>query len=409
MHPGKPWSKAGLLLEAAPFVLVLLDAVVGPDICFLHLAAVLPALAAINGSVATVLRIGAISAALSVITCGLSGDWSTADSRAALGAVVLVTFCSAWAARRRLRTAHRLSAVETVAEAAQGVILQPPPPRVGRVNAAASYVSAARAADIGGDFYAVEPVRGGVRVIVGDVQGKGLEAVRTAATVLASFREAASTTRDLEDVGRRVECALTRRREGEEFATAVLSELRDDGTLLTVNYGHPDPLVIRRGGAAECLSPPARALPLGLGAVLGASAAPVLGRSRLGSRDRILFYTDGLSEARDADGAFYPVAESAGLLARDRLDRSLGLLRESLHRHAHGDLEDDSALLLLEADPAPAAEPRRGHRDGAPRHPERHPDRGETAPGRPSPLPVLAVGGPDCEVCPALDCPSRSA
>ncbi|WP_435057959.1 PP2C family protein-serine/threonine phosphatase [Streptomyces sp. bgisy060] len=409
MHREKPRPHGGLLLEASPLALALPDAAIGPDICFVHVAAVVPVLAAIHGSVVTVLRIGATTAVLSAIACAISGDWGAAHSPAALGTVVLVTLCSAWAARRRLRTAHRLSDVETVAEAAQSVILQAPPPRVGRVNTAASYVSAARAADIGGDFYAVEPIRGGVRAIIGDVQGKGLEAVRTAAIVLVSFREAAATTGDLETVGRRVECALNRRREGEEFVTAVLSELRDEGTLFTLNYGHPAPLLIRRDGTGECLQPPAPALPLGLGAVLGESVTPVLGRTRLGSRDRILFYTDGLSEARDAGGTFYAVENGIGLLAHDGLDHGLERLRTSLHQHVRGELEDDSALLLLEVAPSPETTLGLRRPEAALRFPGDHPDRGGAPAAGFSLLPVFVEGGPDCGVCPASACPSRSS
>ncbi|GAP47521.1 integral membrane protein [Streptomyces azureus] len=77
-----------------------------------------------------------------------------------------------------------------------------------------------------GDLYEVVTSPHGVRVIVGDVQGKGLEAVETAAVVLGAFREAAPGEADLAAVGCRLERAVERQLEGEKCATAILAEVR---------------------------------------------------------------------------------------------------------------------------------------------------------------------------------------
>ena len=84
-----------------------------------------------------------------------------------------------------------------IAETAQRAVLRTMPTAIGSVGLAARYVSATAEALVGGDLYEVAATPYGVRVIVGDVRGKGLEAVQTAAAVLGAFRAAAFTEPDL--------------------------------------------------------------------------------------------------------------------------------------------------------------------------------------------------------------------
>ena len=94
----------------------------------------------------------------------------------------------------RRRQEPELASVRSIAEVAQRVLLRPVPRSAGPLRVAVSYTSAVAEARIGGDLYEVVPSRR-VRVIVGDVQGKGLEAVETAAVVLGEFRAAAADLR----------------------------------------------------------------------------------------------------------------------------------------------------------------------------------------------------------------------
>ena len=130
---------------------------------------------------------------------------------------------------------------------------------------AVSYTSAVAEARIGGDLYEVVAPPDGVRVIVGDVQGKGLEAVETAALVLGAFREAAHNEPDLQRVGARIERAVDRELQGEKFVTAVLAEVSGDRRVTLLNYGHPAPVVVRPDGTVHFAAPPRNPLPLGLG------------------------------------------------------------------------------------------------------------------------------------------------
>jgi hypothetical protein len=85
-----------------------------------------------------------------------------------------------------------------VAEVAQRAILRPIPARLGAMSFATRYLSAAEEALIGGDFYDAAFTPHGLRLITGDVRGKGLPAVQLASVVLGCFREA----RGVPEVGR---------------------------------------------------------------------------------------------------------------------------------------------------------------------------------------------------------------
>ncbi|MFI0723543.1 SpoIIE family protein phosphatase [Streptomyces sp. NPDC021224] len=138
----------------------------------------------------------------------------------------------------------------------QRLLLEPLPPPSPAAEMVASYLSASDAAHVGGDLYDAVAVDGGVRLVVADVQGKGLPAVRVASVVLGAFRESAPYLDGLPQIGERIERALARRTDGERFVTGVLAEVRDDGSVEILNYGHPPPPY---GAAAEAWRRPSRA------------------------------------------------------------------------------------------------------------------------------------------------------
>ncbi len=109
------------------------------------------------------------------------------------------------------------------------------------------YLAAAAEARVGGDLYEVTRTQFGIRLIVGDVRGKGLDAVEIAADVLGVFREVAHEVYTLAEVARRIDASLARRPAAplEEFVTAVLAEIDPAAGSLTIyNCGHPPPLVL---------------------------------------------------------------------------------------------------------------------------------------------------------------------
>lgn len=142
---------------------------------------------------------------------------------------------------------RRLASAREIAEAAQLAVLPEPAPRIGGFDIAARYEAAQEDAYIGGDLYAVQDSPHGVRLLVGDVRGKGMGAVAAVAVLIGAFREAAEREATLEAVAGRLERALARediRRERiaafEDFTTAVLAELpHDEKTARILNRGHP--------------------------------------------------------------------------------------------------------------------------------------------------------------------------
>jgi hypothetical protein len=252
------------------------------------------------------------------------------------------------AVRRRRET--RLARMSQVAEVVQGAILHAVPAQLGGFAIASRYVSASQDALVGGDLFDAVATSRGLRVLVGDVRGKGLPAVRTAAQALAGFRQVAPRVElRLVDVATALEEALQGELGEEDFVTAVLCELGPAGILEVVNCGHPPPLLIPAHGAVRELPASQPSPPLGLG------ASPVSDRHVLAVGDRLLLFTDGLSEARNDDGQFLRPQDHVEVLRRADLQDALDGLLTAAIAHTGGTLGDDLAVLLLT--PAPVHPP----------------------------------------------------
>ena len=228
-----------------------------------------------------------------------------------------------------------------VAEAAQLALLPPLPPEMTGITIAARYRSATREASVGGDLYEIIPTGHGIRVIIGDVRGNGLDAVLLARQVLSAFRRSAVAVPTMEQVAGEVGRAIAPHLGEEDFVTAALVQITTTGELTIVNCGHHPPL-LRHCDDLEPLTDGKAALPLGLEddfTALSATWSP---------GDRLLLYTDGLVESRDAHGHFLPEnAIETALLAPD-CGQALDTLMRAVDRHTGGHAHDDIALLLLE-------------------------------------------------------------
>jgi sigma-B regulation protein RsbU (phosphoserine phosphatase) len=106
--------------------------------------------------------------------------------------------------------------------------------------------------------------------------------------------------------------------------------------------GHPPPLRLSDADELETLAPPAFATPLGLHPDLHPSTYSV----RTG--DRLLFFTDGLLEARDRAGRFFRLDEHIQTLRRPGLQSAADELLDRLRAHTRHRLDDDIAVLLIE-------------------------------------------------------------
>ncbi|MFE9427572.1 PP2C family protein-serine/threonine phosphatase [Kitasatospora sp. NPDC006697] len=351
LRAGLPGRLRGLVYCAYGLILVavLVDLSTGPGSTLSPVLACVPVLAGAGS------RSPRVPATAGVLAAACAGLLSRANrgvplavhlaTLTAIAAVTLASIANALLARARER---ELVQVRTVAEAAQLALLRPVPARAGALRIAVRYVAAAAEARIGGDLYEVLETDHGVRILLGDVQGKGLAAVEAAADVLGAFREAARSEPELARVAERLDEALARRTAAEQrFATAVLLSVpAAAGPVELVNCGHPPPLLRHRSRAVTALDPPAFAPPLGLRALTGEHY-----RARtfeLHRGDLLLLYTDGVAEARDAAGEFYPlpVRLADGLTAPEP-DALLGQLLADVRDWTAGGLGDDAAVLAL--------------------------------------------------------------
>ncbi|GIG66986.1 serine phosphatase RsbU (regulator of sigma subunit) [Phytomonospora endophytica] len=266
-----------------------------------------------------------------------------------IAAIVVATGIAMATAVARQRQLDRMNTLTRLASVAQEAVLRPLGPQIGHLNLAARYVSASTAADIGGDLYEVVDTPYGTRMIIGDVRGNGLDAVRLASTVLGSYRHVAFERADLRAIVADLDRAVARSVGDEDFVTAALLEERG-GSLTIVNCGHPPPMLLR-DGRVQLLEPPSAAPPLGFMPVVS------LRSHRLEPGDRLLLYTDGLTEARRA-GEFFPISERAwGLLGHGSVGDGLASLESALREWVGGPLDDDIALVLVEyTGPRPGAE-----------------------------------------------------
>jgi hypothetical protein len=210
---------------------------------------------------------------------------------------------------RSRRDAH-LVTVRTVAEAAQLAVLPPLPERIGPVRCAGLYRAAQRGTLVGGDFFEVRAGPCGVRAVMGDVQGHGLSAVGTVASLLGAFREAVLDERNLEAAARRLERRLvvdsSATEHAELFATALLMEFSGDAsTVRIVSCGHPPPLLMRDGQVVELEIEPGAPIGLGLFDV----SPPKERTVPLRHGDRLFLASDGVTEGRNRSGDFYPLPE----------------------------------------------------------------------------------------------------
>lgn len=255
-----------------------------------------------------------------------------------------------------LRTAaqRRLGQVRAVARVAQSALLREVPPAVTAARLASRYVSAAAEARVGGDV--VEVVPGPCpRWLVADTRGKGLPAVRLASIAMTSFRDAcAQPGLSLPEVARVVDQSVTRAAGDEDFVTAVFAELDPRGWLQLVTCGHPSPLRVNADGGIQTLAPAAYATPLGLHPDFHAATFTV------SPGDRLVFYTDGMLEARDRTGRFFRLDDRLHTLRHQDLQAAADSLLNQLIAHTGRRLDDDVALLLVEIGPlaiSPEQEP----------------------------------------------------
>ncbi|MCX5199873.1 serine/threonine-protein phosphatase [Streptomyces sp. NBC_00237] len=355
--PQESGRKTRRFVRALPALMIVggifFDALTPDDFTSSPLFAAAPLVAAPFFSLANT-GLTAVASILAVLGLRVADDeMTTVVAVTELVTVLTVSVLAILINRVVRRSGRQLASVRVIAEAAQRAVVPTPSDRIGGLEIAARYEAAEADAFIGGDLFAVQDTPYGVRLVVGDVRGKGLEAVEAVAVVVGAFREAAETEGSLEGVAQRLERALERegtRRDGldalEGFTTAVLAEIpRGEGVVRLVNRGHPEPLLLYADGELDVLEPEEFALPLGMGDL---GDWPDRAREfTYPPGSTLVFYTDGLSEARDQAGVFYDPAVRLRRSLFPGPEAVLDALTSDVRVHTGGKQTDDMALLAV--------------------------------------------------------------
>jgi hypothetical protein len=207
---------------------------------------------------------------------------------------------------------------------------------------------------VGGDAYdyAIDGAR--ARMAILDGVGKGLPAGLGTAVALAALRSSRRAGADLVEEARAADAALLEQFTDARFVTAFMAELDlATGRLRYLNAGHPPPLVLREGAVIAELAGRGR-MPLGLD-----DPRAEVAEFRLQPGDRLLMYTDGITEARDSDGVQFGqdrLVELAERHAAARLPASetVRRLSHAVIEHQHGPPKDDATLILADWSPVAA-------------------------------------------------------
>ncbi|MFG3407070.1 PP2C family protein-serine/threonine phosphatase [Streptomyces sp. NPDC048142] len=353
--------RAKLIPVGVVVLAVVLDLVTPADVTSAPLLMAVPVAAAPLLSLRGIIAIGVLAMAVHAALARYDGTFGwhrgIANQLTLLAVTVLAVLINRALEGRDARTRR----ARHIAAVAQSAVLPRPPSRLGELRIAARYVPAENEAMIGGDLYVVQDTPHGVRVMVGDVRGKGLGAVSVVCADLGAFRYAADEAEDLPGLVTALERALLReggRRGGQEqdegFTTALIVEFAEGlDAVRVVNRGHPPPVLLDAEGRAAVLEPSEEAPPLGMGA-LGSWSSPV-DTFPFPPGATLICYTDGVTEARDESGTFYDASVRLPFLVRHRAPAGapvtpaelLHLLIEDVGRHTGGRIQDDQALLAL--------------------------------------------------------------
>ncbi|MFC4608961.1 PP2C family protein-serine/threonine phosphatase [Streptomyces maoxianensis] len=342
---------------------VVIDVLAPPDI---HLGPLLVAAPAITASFAGPWLTGlvAVLAVVAQVVIAVLRDRDelfSSNHQAQIVALVLVGSSLVIFCVLRERHARELTQVRYVSETAQRVVLRPLPKQIGPLRVASLYLAAEAEAQIGGDLYAAVRTSSSTRLIVGDVRGKGMTAVSDAALLLGAFRAAAHRQATLVELVAYLDGSVCwdlaepgeTDRSGETFITAAILDIPDqDSRVDMIDCGHPPPIVLRNGRATTidaCQPAP----PLGLGEL--ASPRYHVDAFTFEVGDLLLLYTDGVIEARDSTGAFYPLTERITGWTQSNPDAFLHRLRRDLLDHVGGRLGDDAAMIAIKRQPTPQA------------------------------------------------------
>ncbi|MFF1916856.1 PP2C family protein-serine/threonine phosphatase [Streptomyces sp. NPDC058239] len=332
-----------------------LDIRTGDELRLIPLLVVVPALVSVFGTIRQ--TVGVATSVMTVVVCSRLVTGGTFwDITSSVAFTVLACFLGVGSCALRLRHAAEIARLRSAAVALQRQILRPLPILTEQIFAHGIYTPIEEDRLVGGDIYEVVQSPYGTRVIIGDVQGKGLAAIGAGFAVLGAFREAAIREPTLTGVVDALEDAVARHNafsaqtgEIERFVTALVLGFDGEDRVQAVNCGHLPPRLLHDGVA--CPVPLRRtSVPLGMAEL--STEARVAEWLDFPPGATLLVFTDGVTEARDVSGAFYPLDARLGHWAERGPREVLDALHADLESFSGGVRRDDIAALALRRAPA---------------------------------------------------------
>jgi serine phosphatase RsbU (regulator of sigma subunit) len=203
--------------------------------------------------------------------------------------------------------------------------------------------------EVGGDAYDYATDGHTLHLSIFDAMGHDTEAGLTASVAIGCYRNTRRRGTDLLTISETIDEAIAEQFAIQRFATGILATLdTGTGSLTWINRGHHPPLVIRHGRQVATLettpSPP-------MGLRLGATVGPATYQLEPG--DRLLFYTDGIIEARNPDNELFGLERFIDFVIRREADgmpapETLRRLVQTILDHQRGVLQDDATVVLVE-------------------------------------------------------------
>ncbi|HLG94973.1 MAG TPA: SpoIIE family protein phosphatase [Bryobacteraceae bacterium] len=242
------------------------------------------------------------------------------------------------------REKQRLEEELNIARDIQRGLLPSALPSAGWFRAAGSSMASRQ---VGGDYFDVRPAGANAySCTIADVSGKGMSAALLAALLQGAFSVAGELPVRIDDLMSRANRFLNERTQGEKYATLFYCLVDRSGLLRWVNAGHPKPILVRAGSPLQTLE--STGLPLGLMETAEYETQTI----QLQAGDKLVLFSDGLSEAENADGEFFDRTALRDLLCAHSLLASAEL-HQRLTRAVteftdEADLSDDVTILVVE-------------------------------------------------------------
>ena len=293
---------------------------------------------------------GRVLGAMSLLRTGNRDPFDPTDDRALiteLGRRAALAIDNARLFSEVTRTGQRF---RRMAETLQESLLPPNLPDVPGVDLAATYRAAAAGTTVGGDFYDVFPLAERWGLVIGDVQGKGTEAAALTAIARHTLRTAGIRNDPATALATLNEVLLRSEEHAGRFCTVLYAELeptRAGARLQLASGGHPPALLRRaRTGTVETAG--------GAGTLMGVvpdadlNVVPV----DLEPGDVLVFYTDGVTEARGPGGEFGEAGLAAALAPQAATAAGyVDAITDAVTEHSGGQFRDDIAMLVLQVSP----------------------------------------------------------